>query len=149
MINIKSFREYVADLSQVVNSSCQYKIDSIQMAVSEAHMIKKLLHARGITLCVSFPDSRGTGVADSLREDEQAFFFIVEKVSPGADNSEEEITRYEKLQTVALALRDALLKSTSDCFRIIPDYDYKIEWEWQILGGYNGLSIGVKFENYD
>lgn len=149
MINLKAFREYVVGLSDTVNNSCQYKIDNVQMAVSEAHMIKKLQSSCGITLCASFPDSRGTGSADSMKEDEQAFFFVVEKVSPGTDNNDGEINRYEKLQTVALALRDALLQSSSDCFRLIPDYDYKIEWEWQIFGGYNGLSIGVKFENYD
>jgi hypothetical protein len=48
-----------------------------------------------------------------------------------------------------LTLRDVIRQSHDECVDIIPEESYKIEWEYQIFGGVNGLSMGLKFKNYD
>ena len=91
MINLQSYIEYWMDIKGIVNKTCPYHIDGVCAAISEAHMVKKLVTTRGITLCVSYPDAKGTGTMDSLSEVQQGYIFIVEKVAPGTDTHEEEI----------------------------------------------------------
>ena len=148
MINIKLYEEWCAELVARVNKKCEFSISRCQFAVSEAHMVKKMANAQGIALCVSYPDTRGVG-SDTVADVQQGFFFVVERVAQGMDSDKAEVDRYERLQTVMLALRDEILESQMDCMQLMPTYDYKIEWEWQIFGGCNGLSLGIKFKNND
>lgn len=149
MINILQFRELCIDLQHKVNAITDSQIDTVVMAVREEHMVKKLQNKLGITLCVSYPDAQSSGTEDNYTDNQQAFFFVVKRLAPGQLDDETEITTYAELQDIMLNLRDVIRDYYSECMGIIPEESYKIEWEYQIFGGVNGLSMGVTFQNND
>ena len=149
MINILQFRELCIELQRKVNAISDSQIDTIVMAVREEHMVKKLQNKLGITLCVSYPDAQSSGTEDNYTDNQQAFFFVVKRLAPGQLDDETEITTYAELQDIMLDLRDVIRDYYSECMGIIPEESYKIEWEYQIFGGVNGLSMGVTFQNND
>lgn len=149
MINILQFRELCIELQHKVNAVSDSTIDKVVMAVREEHMVKKLQKLSGITLCVSYPDAQSSGTEDNYTDNQQAFFFVVKRLTPGQLDDETEITTYAELQDIMLNLRDIIREYYSECMNIIPEESYKIEWEYQIFGGVNGLSMGVTFKNND
>lgn len=149
MINILQFRELCIELQHKVNAISDSQIDTVVMAVREEHMVKKLQNKFGITLCASFPDAQSFGTEDNYTDNQQAFFFVVKRLTPGQLDDETEITTYAELQDIMLNLRDVIRDYYSECMGIIPEESYKIEWEYQIFGGVNGLSMGVTFQNND
>jgi hypothetical protein len=149
MIDIKSFREYISELVYTTNQELEHKIDNIILAVNESHMVKKIQSKSGISLCVSYPDAQAVGEYDNASDSQQVFLFVCQRVAPGQLNDNEEILLYSNLQNIMLTLRDVIRQSHDECVDIIPEESYKIEWEYQIFGGVNGLSMGLKFKNYD
>lgn len=149
MINILQFRELCIELQHKVNDISDFKIDYVVMAVREEHMVKKLQNKSGITLCVSYPDAQSSGTEDNYSDNQQAFFFLVKRLAPGQMDDETEITSYSELQDIMLNLRDVIREYYSECMNIIPEESYKIEWEYQIFGGVNGLSMNLNFKNND
>lgn len=149
MIDIKTFREYIIELGMLANEELEHEIDHVVMAVNESHMVKKLQNKFGICLCVSFPDAQAVGEQDNPRDTQQAFLFVCQRVSPGQLSEDDEVLLYAELQHIMLTLRRLLRQSESECVDIVPEESYKIEWEYQIFGGLNGLSMGLKFKDYD
>lgn len=149
MINILQFRELCIELQHKVNAISDNPIDTVVMAVREEHMVKKLQNKLGITLCVSYPDAQSSGTEDNYTDNQQVFFFVVKRLAPGQLDDETEITTYAELQDIMLNLRDVIRDYYSECMNIIPEESYKVEWEYQIFGGVNGLSMGVTFKNND
>lgn len=149
MIGIKTFREYISEMVHYTNQELELKIDHVVLAVNESHMTKKLQAKSGVCLCVSFPDAQATGQQDNPSDQQQTFLFICQRISPGQMSEEEEILRYNDLQGIMHSLRDVIREYGSECVDIIPEESYKIEWEYQIFGGMNGLSMGLKFKSYD
>lgn len=149
MIDIKAFREYISELVYETNQELGNKIEHIVLSVNESHMTKKLQNKSGVCLCVSYPDAQAVGESDNVKDSQQAFIFVCQRVSPGQLDEEGELALYCELQHIMLVFRDFLRVAESDCVDIIPDESYKIEWEYQIFGGLNGLSMGLKFTNYD
>lgn len=149
MIDIKAFREYISELVYKTNQELESKIEHIVLSVNESHMTKKLQNKSGVCLCVSYPDAQAVGVSDNVKDSQQAFIFVCQRVSPGQLDEDGELALYCELQHIMLAFRDFLRGAESDCVDIIPEESYKIEWEYQIFGGLNGLSMGLKFTSYD
>lgn len=149
MIDIKAFREYISELVYETNQELENKIEHIVLSVNESHMTKKLQNKSGVCLCVSYPDAQAVGQPDNAKDSQQAFIFVCQRVSPGQLDEEGELALYSELQHIMLVFRDFLRGAENDCVDIIPEESYKIEWEYQIFGGLNGLSMGLKFTNYD
>lgn len=149
MIDIKNFREYISELVYKTNKELENKIEHIVLSVNESHMTKKLQNKFGVCLCVSYPDAQAVGESDNVKDSQQAFIFVCQRVSPGQLDEEGELALYSELQHIMLVFRDFLRGAESDCVDIIPEESYKIEWEYQIFGGLNGLSMGLKFTSYD
>lgn len=142
MIPISRFREWLVELMTEVNAESA-RLAGVAMAVKEEHMVKKLKDKAGVWLAVNYPDALGTGEEDNATDDQAVFFFVVEKKNPGSMTDDEEVQHYEQLQEVMLAIRKAVRESAaSGCVGISAKEEYKIEWEYQIFGGFNGLSMG-------
>jgi hypothetical protein len=148
MIDIIRYREYLIELQHAVNEQSEKKIDEIVMATKEGHLTKKLKDKAGLLLCANYPDSSFKGNADTHTEKNQVLFFLLEKVSSGSEDNEAEIQHYAEIQRVMQILKDEL-QQRSPCGSIDADEDMITEWEYDIFGGYNGLSLGAKLKDYD
>lgn len=149
MIDLILFREYCADLKSKVNERTDVKVDSLFFGVKEEHLVSKLKDASGICMCVSYPDAEADGVPDCESDIQQVIFFIVEKISPADQTADEELEHYARLQHLMLTLRTVIRETVSTCMKLLPEESYRIEFEYRIFGGYNGLSMNVKFKDYD
>lgn len=148
MIDIIRYREYLIELQRAVNEQSEKKIDEIVMATKEGHLTKKLKDKAGLILCANYPDSSYKGNSDSYIEKNQVLFFLLEKVASGSEDNDAEIQHYAEIQRVMHLLK-AELQQNSSCAKIDADEDMITEWEYDIFGGYNGLSLGVKLKDYD
>ena len=151
MIDIKRFREWLIELKESVNKQAgDAQIEGVALAVREGHMLRKLKDKRGILLCAKYPDGATSGDSDSFITDNDIVLFILEKVPSGQQTDEDELTHYSSLQQLMLILRDELMDSPFICDdEMEVRSGLTIEWEYDIFGGWNGLSIGFKLRNYE
>ena len=145
MIDIKRFREWLIELKENVNQEAEgVQIHSVALAVREGHMIRKLKDRQGIILCAKYPDCTTSGDIDSYSGDNDLVLFILQKVPSGQQTDETELTHYAALQRLMFILRDYLMSTFQACGGMQVSGDLTIEWEYDIFGGWNGLSIGGK-----
>ena len=150
MIDIKRFREWLIELKESVNQQVSdAQIQGVALAVREGHMVRKLKDKRGIFLCAKYPDCTTSGDIDSYTGENDIVLFILEKVPSGGQTDEDELIHYAGLQQLMIALRDKLLGLFISCNELDVKSDLTIEWEYDIFGGWNGLSIGFKLQDYD
>lgn len=152
MIDIRRFREFLAETRQSINSrhTDDAQIEGIALAVRENHLIKKLKDRRGIQLCAKYPDATVRGHADNFESDNDLVLFLLEKVPSGSQTDDEELMHYATLQRLMLTLRDLVMESPLLCGdNGWLDGDMTVEWEYDIYGGWNGLSIGFKLNDHD
>lgn len=151
MIDIVKFREILLELRARTNlASGEERITGVAMAVREGHMIKKLKDKEGIWLCANYPDATDTGNTDMHSSQNRVLLFLLEKVASGQHTDEEELLHYARLQRLFLLLRDELRNRESYCGEFASNgADMKIEWEYDIFGGWNGLSVSINLEDYD
>ncbi len=144
MIQISRFREWCIELMNEVNAG-KVRIEHLVMGVDEGHIVKKIKDKKGVCLCVNYPDAVGSGTDDNATDVQSLFFFVVEKANPGSQTDDDEMLHYGTLQDIMRLLRKAIRESaTHNCIGVEIDLNDKIEWEYQIFGGFNGLSMGVK-----
>ncbi len=144
MIPILRFREWCIELINEVNADTQL-IDHLVMGVKEEHIIKKLRDKSGVCLCVNYPDASGSGEEDNVTDDHTVYFFVVQKINPGTHTEDEEMKHYDAMQFTMSQLRSAVRASAQqNCIGVQVSPSDKVEWEYQIFGGFNGLSLGAK-----
>lgn len=150
MIQIQRYREWLIEVMEDINrESKELKVDGVVMAVAEGHLIRKLRDRLGIWLCARFPDGQVNGVADAFSTDNEVLLFLVEKVPSGQHSDEEELTHYAGLQELMNLLRERLWEGNLLCDESIRlNGGLKIEWEYDIFGGWNGLSVSFKLEDF-
>lgn len=144
MIPISRFREWCIELMNEVNVR-EVLIKHLVMGVDEGHIVKKIKDKQGVCLCVNYPDAVGSGTDDNAIDVQSLYFFVVEKANPGSQTDDGEMLHYGKLQDIMRLLRSTLrIFAQGNCIGVEIDLNDKIEWEYQIFGGFNGLSMGVK-----
>lgn len=144
MIPISRFREWCIELMNEVNAGEKW-IEHLVMGVDEGHIVKKIKDKKGVCLCVNYPDATGSGENDNETDVQPIYFFVVEKVNPGSQTDDAEMLHYGTLQDIMRLLRRAVRDAAHwNCIGVEVDMNDKIEWEYQIFGGFNGLSIGLK-----
>ena len=145
MINIKRYREWLIELKESINKASEdARIEGIAIAVHEGHMLRKLRDRRGVVLCAKYPDAKTTGNVDNHSADNDILLFLLEKVPSGQHDDEEELTHYARLQELVDALLQQLLDGDALCGDGVPGETFNVEWEYDIFGGWNGLSVSFK-----
>lgn len=149
MIQIQRYREFLIELTAEVNKVSETPIDGVMIAVNEAHMVKKLRDAQGVWLCANYPDADLSGDYDSSEEKNKVLLFVLEKVPSGQHCDADELLHYAKMQQLTEIVKDKLLQSGFACLELGAKDGMRTEWEYDIFGGFNGLSIGLNLTNHD
>lgn len=150
MINILEFREIVAGIKAKVNEVCENKIESCILAVKEEHLQKKIADKPGVILCANFPDAEMQREhTDRYSEDNVILLFLLEKRNAGEYTDEEEIIHYNKMQSIMQEIKKHIGESYFECKELTTGPKIRTEWEYNIYGGFNGLSIGFTLADYD
>ena len=149
MIDIVRYREILAELREQVNKKSEEHIEGIVIAVREGHMVKKLKDRTGIQLCANYPDAQMSGTFDNHSDRNKVLIFLLEKVPSGQQTDEAELQHYARIQRMMQILRDALLDMDAFCGELRFGSNLLTEWEYDIYGGWNGLSIGLDIEDFN
>ena len=149
MINIQRYREMLVELKERVNKVSRTKIDGTVIAVSEKHLVKKLRDCTGLMLCANYPDAVSQGNEDNYRERNSLLLFLIEKVPSGQETDEEELLHYARIQQVMQLLKTKLREMDFFCGRVKGAESMTVEWEYDVFGGWNGMSIGLNLVDYD
>jgi hypothetical protein len=149
MINIQRYREMVLELKERINAASDTKIDGAVIAVSEKHLVKKLKDSTGLMLCSNYPDATSQGNEDNYRDLNSVLFFLIEKVPSGQETDEDELLHYARIQQVMQLLKAELRRMDFLCGEVQGAGSMTTEWEYDVYGGWNGMSIGLKLEDYD
>lgn len=151
MLSILRYREWLLELKERINQEAEgARIEGTCLAVHEGHLIRKLRDRRGIVLCAKYPDATVKGTQDAFSTEGQVLLFLLEKVPGGQHSDEDELLHYAALQGLMLRLKCAIQDDglmCDDSVRLTSELN--IEWEYDIFGGWNGLSIGFKLEDFD
>lgn len=152
MVQIQRYREWLIELAHAINAQAvgHSPIQGVLMAVHEGHLLRKLKDKRGVWLCGKYPDGQVKGAADAFSTDNEVLLFLLEKVPSGQHDEEDELQHYQRMQRLMVALRERLWDGNLLCDESIRlSTDLKIEWEYDIFGGWNGLSISFKLEDFE
>jgi hypothetical protein len=149
MIQIKEFAQMLQDIRGKINQEFTGKITGTALSVQPESMIKKLRDKNGIYLCGGYPSCE-TDVNDSDNYTGKDFclLFLLEKKSSGDLTSEEELNFYADMQKVGEKIQEILLSDNQSC-----DYGFstpkkiRFEWEYNLIGGWNGISLGFEIES--
>lgn len=149
MIDILALREIFSEIVREVNDNSEKEIDRCILTVDSAHLVKQLKNATGISLAVTYPTAKADGVEDNYYDTEKCFLFVLQKLALGNKSEEDLLLMYATLQRIMLLVRDVIRNRQEDCFEIIPQESYNIEWEYQVFGEHCGLSMSLEFRDYD
>jgi hypothetical protein len=148
-VNIRLFDTDVDFIAPSVNP----EIKSIVLSPNEAHLIKTLKDKPGVILAVQLaPSDTDVKNEDNYSEHDNELFYILEKVDPGRMSDKEERNHYAKLQLVMQFVKDYLFErgvNGNVCGgNEKVSKPFHTEWEYQVYGGFNGLSVSFKLENF-
>lgn len=160
MINIIRFKEFLAELKAEVNSALiandadfAGQIGDVILSPTESHLIKKIKDKSGIVLAVKMADSdTEIDSVDNFSEHDHELLFILEKIDPASQSDDVEAETYAKLQTIMAEVKanimDKGLNGTICGDEEKLSKPFKTEWEYQVFGGFNGLSVSFDLQNF-
>lgn len=149
MIDILALREKVSEIVSQVNDRSEKQIDRCILTVDSAHLVKQLKNATGISMAVTYPTAKADGLEDNYYDKEKCFLFVLQKLAPGNKSEEDQLLMYADLQRIMLLVRDVIRNRWDNCYEIMPEESFNIEWEYQVLGEHCGLSMSLEFKSYD
>ncbi|WP_321424861.1 hypothetical protein [uncultured Bacteroides sp.] len=150
MIGIQRFREILVEISSQANAELEDKIDKCVLAVKEDHLQKKITDMPGVVLCANFPDAEMQREhADKYSEDNIILLMLLEKVNAGEQTEEQELQHYAKMQTIIQKIKEIIGQRYFNCDELRTGHKIRTEWEYNVYGGFNGLSIALTLEDYD
>lgn len=139
--------QFIAELTHVASEKSSVAIDAVRLSVTESQLINILKDLNGTVVCGSIPGSEtnfGNGYRATTAE---PLLMVLQKMPRDEQGTSAETERYERLQRFMQAVVD-----------ILSDYDYAfdrfcdradldsgrpmvVEWEYNVYGGFNGLSL--------
>lgn len=150
MISITRYRELLIEwMNSVNNQTLDRSIDGVAIAVREGHMVRKLRDRQGVWLCSNYPDAQVQHTDDNDSTVTRVLLYIIEKVPSGQMNDEREIMHYAQMQELMDLLVGVLIDNPSVCRSMVPESSLNVEWEYDIFGGWNGLSVSLTLRDYD
>ena len=150
MLPITRYRELLIEwMNSVNNQTLDRSIDGVAIAVREGHMVRKLRDRQGIWLCSNYPDAQLQHQPDNDTTQSRLLLYVIERVASGQMTDEQEFVHYSQIQYLAELLLQNILDSPSFCSCLTPESPFSIEWEYDVFGGWNGISISIILRDHD
>lgn len=152
MISILRFDAFISQAVDAVNAFALTQIKSVKLSPTESALIKKLSDTSGLVLAVKFPDADSNiSSIDEYNEANHCLLFLLEKVDPGKFSKQKELEHYDNIQKVMQKVKEFILESglngSLDEGETLSK-PFRTEWEYQIYGGFNGLSISFDLKDF-
>lgn len=149
-MDIKYYRELLAEWAGLINGKQDTPvIESIHLGVLESHLIRKIRDKKGVLLCANYPDFKRVVAEDSHSNGYRCVLYLIEKVPSGSMTDEQELMHYAKIEQLMKQLVMIVQGCSWVCNETrLETSQLKVEWEYDIFGGFNGQSLSFKMEEY-
>lgn len=149
----KGYWVYDALNASVDKNSEGKQIDHIIISPTEGHIVKKLKDRKGICLAVKMADADSSIESeDNYSEQNHQLFFLIEKCNPADFTDQLEREHYQKMQYVMRLVKEYLksigLNGDACGGNETLSKPFHTEWEYNIYGGFNGLSISFDLQDF-
>jgi hypothetical protein len=159
MIALKPYKLFldamVASVNDTIDSENSQSTDLICpligvaiTTVSEAHAIKKLKDTAGVVLIAKLADAdtKTDGTTDNYSELNHQLLYVIRKTSASELTEAKETEEYAILQRITQLVKQYIMDRKVCDTRM--DKPFHTEWEYNVFGGYNGLSISFDLKDY-
>lgn len=160
MIPLLSYNQFLTDAQQAVNTLIEEynrtetvnkiskPISGMILSVNEAHAIKKLKDTAGVVMLAKMydADTRTDGSRDNYAELNHALIYLIEKTDPSGYTVAQETEQWAMYQKIMSLLKTYILERKVCDTRL--DKPFHTEWEYNVFGGYNGLSVSFDLKEY-
>lgn len=152
MIPINSYRQFIAEL---VNYARQQtgtgEPVTIRLAVTESQLTKLVKDLSGIVVAGNIPGA-DISKGSYFSSEGECLLMVLEKMPDDEQGLEAEYDRLDRLQQLMLEIVKLLTNYDGfDRFCDKGTIDYtrpmNIEWEYNTLGGFNGLSVSFRLND--
>lgn len=149
-MDIRYYRELLVEWCKHINEVNEERhISSLHLGVLESHLIRKINNEKGVLLCANYPDYKRLGSEDNYASEYSCVIYIVEKVPSGSMKDEQELMHYAEIEKMMRILVLFLEKNTWCCPPCtLRAKQLKVEWEYDVFGGFNGQSLSFKLEEF-
>lgn len=148
-MNILRYREQLIDWMAEINVAFGHgSVAGVCIGVREGHIIKKLRDKKGVWLCANYPDYVLSCDEDNRSDRRGVLLYLVEKVPSGSQSEEDEITHYAKMEKLMGYLCQLVMEGPISCEAFANISTLNVEWEYDVFGGWNGLSVSFKTEEF-
>lgn len=160
MIALNDYRAMIAQLRTLATAELRRRypeeftgervIDHVVLAIDDAHLVNLLKDKQGVILCGNIPGFELQQYGGMLSTS-NCVLFLVEKMSKDLQGSDREFGRYQHLQLIMTEIIRQIdgdyLQQTMCALGLQRIADLNIEWEYNIFGGFNGLSLGFRLRD--
>lgn len=151
MISIIELRKVFETMVSELNKQNKNKISTMFFSPTEEHFVKRLGESKGIVLAVKLPDS-DSEIDDENNYNEQnhCLVYLLEKQDPGRVTNEKELNHYAVIQSLMKDIKTYLKEvfAFDKVEYIMMSKQFRTEWEYQVKGGWNGMSLTFDLEDY-
>lgn len=153
MIAINDYRQFIAELVNYAKAEAGFTGDiTIRLAVTESQLINLLKDQAGVVVAGNIPGADISNGAGWFQSDGECLLYVIEKMSEDRQGTEREFDRYAELQRLMIEIVKLLANADGfDRFCDKGQMDYSrplvVEWEYNTLGGFNGLSVSFRLKD--
>jgi hypothetical protein len=150
MIAINDYRQFVAELIAAAAGKCETDTPKIRLAVTEEQLVNFLKDMPGIVVAGNVPDSdiHNNGYYYS---DGECLLMVLEKWPTDKQGTDWEYQEFGKIQqlmaTIVRLLTGEDFQEFCDKGEIDRARGLSIEWEYNVYGGFNGMSVTFRLKD--
>ena len=151
MIAINNYRQFISELVAAASQQSGVSVDHVRLAVTETQLTVLLKDLPGTVVCGNVPGTDLQYPAGYWLSSGQCILYVLEKMPRDRQNTEQEFQDYARLQQLAAHIVRLLtgedFQQFCDQGELDRSQQLSIEWEYNTLGGFNGLSIGFRLKD--
>lgn len=152
MIPINDYRQFIAELINYAKQQAQITEPiTIRLAITEPQLVNLLKDQSGIVIAGNIP---GADISKQsfFQSEGECLLMVLEKMPEDKQGLESEFTRFAFLQQLMIEIVKLLMNYDGfDRFCDKGEIDYsrpiRVEWEYNIHGGFNGLSVTFRLKD--
>ena len=144
MIPINDYRQFIAELTAAASQRSGVAVEKIRLAVTESQLVTLLKDQHGVVVAGNVP---GATIENNgyWRSEGQCLLYVIEKMADDRQGTDHEFDRYARLQLLMAHILRLLTGEDFEQFCDRGELDrsqpVSVEWEYNTLGGFNGLSV--------
>ena len=151
MIPINDYRQFVAELVAKASELSDVEVGKIRLAVTEKQLVNLLKDQPGVIVAGNVPGMDLSYSASFWLSEGDCLIEVLERMSDDYQGTSREFDEYARLQRLMQQIVRLLIGEDFQEFCDKGEVDFSrpltVEWEYNIHGGFNGLSLAFRLKD--